>query len=89
MKAKKAVPAISQPRLPQRSDRMPTKGLRTMPVRVETETMAPSRKSPAPSEAANRGSRGVLPIWYADRTMKSAAVTYPNALDLITWRAWS
>ena len=74
IKAKKAVPARSHDRRPHRSDRAPTSGFSTMPVSVETETMIPRNASDAPSMAAKIGNRGVLPIWYADRTTKSADV---------------
>ena len=52
-----------------------------MPVNVDTATIIPRRASPAPSAAANSGSSGVLPIWYAERTRKSARVSFRNPFD--------
>jgi len=54
-------PINSQSFRPHRSDNNPNSGLRINPVIVETETMAPISSSPAPTEAAKRGIRGVLP----------------------------
>ena len=50
--AKKAVPISSQSLRPDLSESIPKVGLRTMPVRVETETMTPSKTSWAPRAAA-------------------------------------
>ena len=50
--AKKAVPISSQSLRPDLSESMPKVGLRIMPVRVETETMNPRNRSPAPRDAA-------------------------------------
>ncbi len=72
--AKSIVPAKSHQCRPQRSERIPTAGLSTIPVIVETETINPSNVQGAPNLAAKIGRIGVLPIWYADLTMKSATV---------------
>ena len=76
-----AVPTRIHAHRPHRSDRTPINGFNTMPVSVETETMKPRRTSPAPSVAAKKGNSGVLPIWYAERTMKSAAVMHTKPRD--------
>jgi hypothetical protein len=62
MKVKKAVPTSNQDFRPHVSDRNPITGLKSMPVRVETEIISPTNESLAPSEAAKIGRRGVFPI---------------------------
>ncbi len=54
-----------------------------MPVGAETDTMKPVKASLAPIAAANNGRRGVLPIWQADPTIKSAEVMYAKLRDRI------
>ena len=62
MTVKKVVPISNQHFRPQISDRKPIRGLKIMPVRVETEIMSPRNESLAPSEAAKIGRSGVFPI---------------------------
>ena len=75
------VPTISHERRPHLSDRTPTIGFKIIPVSVETDIINPRKTSPAPKDAANTGKRGVLPIWYADRTIKSANEILINSLE--------
>ena len=62
MTVKKAVPISNQDFRPQISDRNPITGLKSIPVRVDTEIMSPTNESLAPSETAKMGRRGVFPI---------------------------
>ena len=58
-----SVPIKNQIHLPHLSESIPNNGLRSIPVKVEAETMKPKKVEFAPKPAAKRGRRGVFPIW--------------------------
>jgi len=58
-----SVPIKNQIQRPHLSESIPNKGLNSIPVKVEAETIKPKKVAFAPKPAAKRGRRGVLPIW--------------------------
>ena len=64
-------------------DYLNSRALQYYDTKPLVNTIKPKNMSPAPSDAANNGSRGVFPIWYAERTVKSAPVIRKKLRDTI------